>query len=303
MSILFVRDPHQPLFGDVIIERALTREVAINQATLLSPTLCTSLASASLCMMFLQDPCDDRPGIFAMATELADTCRSRGIPLVNPPENLPKARKLYASIRMWQATGVRTPFMLAMRDKQDFDAFPRPFFVRENGQHTVPLYRVDRDWTGREEALNAGLNMKEPVLVELMETAKGGIYRKYRYVVAGNHHAALHLQHSRDWITRGKGRLFDSWAIQEEQAYINENKRVDVLHDAACALGFDFCAFDYTYDLTGRLLVWECNPFPGLHYVDPVKHLPTGDVDLSYRNEATTRALDALIDLWKERSL
>ena len=67
----------------------------------------------------------------------------------------------------------------------------------------------------------------------------------------------------------------------------------DLLQRARRALGLDYIAFDYAYDREGRVVVWEGNPYPWLHF---------SNKSLVYRNAAMHRTLAGLLKLYLDRA-
>jgi hypothetical protein len=137
---------------------------------------------------------------------------------------------------------------------------------------------------------------KEPVAIELIDLpdAHDGLYRKYRYVVAGDFGVPHHLQVSADWITRGGNRVVNETTRAQELAYIEEPcPHHDALQRARKALALDFVAFDYSLDANGMPVIWEANPYPFLHF---------SRKELKYRNEAMHRTMAILVAFYFERA-
>jgi hypothetical protein len=134
------------------------------------------------------------------------------------------------------------------------------------------------------------------VVIELIDLpdAQDGLYRKYRYVVAGDFGVPHHLQASTDWITRGEKRVINETTRGQEMAYIEEAcPHHDAFQRAREGLGLDFLAFDYSLDARGMPVVWEANPYPYLHF---------SRRELTYRNEAMHRTMAILVAFYFQRA-
>ena len=135
-----------------------------------------------------------------------------------------------------------------------------------------------------------------PIPRELVDTRDGldGSYRKYRYFAIGDQGVTSHLQISREWITRGEARVSGDNARFEELDYIGRpDPNHAALQRARRALGLDYVAFDYGYDAEGRVVVWEGNPYPYLHFSTKA---------LVYRNASMHRTLGGILKLYLERA-
>jgi len=295
MRILIVRDPGEPLFYE-IIEEYLEADgrIKISSMSMFDP-IPYNLKTYNLCVPWLQDPCDDRPDVFGRALGLADLCAVVDVPVINHPDALPHSRKSKTA-RLLFAAGLdlRVPRMDVLTEPARVRELPLPLFVREDAHHAADLFRVDSSDQITSDFLDRIAKMQEPIAVEYIETKRDEFYRKYRYAVAGDTGVPMHLQMSREWITRGETAVFASSpeAVQAEKDFLAQpNDGCPVLHEAAKVLGFDFCAFDYSYDLDGRLVVWEVNPFPSLHFAER-----------DYRRNATERTLEAVTTMYFARA-
>ena len=295
MRVLTIRDPDEPAGYDFVLQWLRKQpDMTVDSVSVLDPF--ATMSSYDVVVPWLQDPCDSRP-VWARALAIEASCARRGIPMINRPSLLPHARKSRtAAILRRHVPNVRVPFIVSFAEAQRSSV---PAFLREDGLHAVDLFRIDtREQLLSEDVRARAAAMAEPVIVELIETAVAGVYTKFRYVVAGDTGIPLHVQCSTDWVTRGSGRLFTPTAIKLEQTFVALSAGCcPDLHIAAKALGFDFCAFDFSYDNNSTPVVWEVNPLPLLHHVNRMK----GDLDLEYRNTATTRALEALATLIRSR--
>ncbi len=246
---------------------------------------------------WLQDPVESwSRRAYAQACRLAAACDRRRIPVVNRVERLSNAMKFEAARRLTLA-GIRTPMMRVVQDPREFrdtrGGLTLPLFVREDAGHGGPMLRADT-----EEELRA-LSLEEfrrPIAVEVVDVAspEDGLYRKFRYVVAGRVGVPHHMQTTEGWITRGNIRFHSPATRAQEESYIG---RPDPLHEmfqrARAALGLDLVAFDYGFDRCGEPIIWEANPYPYFH-------IPKNR--LSYLAPAMHRTLAAVIHLYLERA-
>lgn len=135
-----------------------------------------------------------------------------------------------------------------------------------------------------------------PIVAEYIDvrTEEDGLYRKYRYVAAGDEGITLSMHISKNWITKGKNCEFNDRLRDEEAAYIDgSDTNHELLQRGRKALGLDFLAFDYGYDRSGQMIVWEANPMPLLHFQEGRR---------LYRDPATERTLTAMLKLYLERA-
>jgi hypothetical protein len=246
---------------------------------------------------WLQDPVEDwSPRAYRQALRLGEGCAARGIPVINPVERLARAAKSNVA-RVAGDFGIRTPRIAPIKNRSEFRetllGFDLPLFVREDRGHRGFLFRADT----RAEAHAIPLGMlRHPVVVELIDAQNpsDGLYRKYRYAAIGDEGVPQHLHFSTHWVTRGRHSLRESRLTEEEVAY---TRRPDpnhaVLQQVRRALGFDFVAFDYTYDPDERLVLWEGNPYPYLHR--PGKRR-------LHRVALLERILAAMVNLYFERA-
>lgn len=295
-KILVIRDPLEPFEYEVVWDhlRKYHPDLQLTWQSLNDPI--PDLAGVDLVASWLQDPCDNNPDIFGRACALEAMCDAVGVPIVNRPSVLPRSRKsVTAQLLRESGLNLRVPDMQLLCPGVPC-TLPLPYFVRQDASHAGVLFRADTlEDASTSVFVDRIAKMREPVAVEYIETAREGIYWKYRYTVAGAVGVPLHLQLSTAWVTRGEDRLFTDEAVAAERHYVGQPANcMPALNAAARVLGFEFCAFDYTHDCDGRLTVWEVNPLPHLHLI--------GRADRDYRDDATRRTLDAVADLYRTRA-
>ena len=242
---------------------------------------------------WLQDPVQ-RWSIktYDRALQLAEACKQQGIPIVNCVDRLLNATKSRGAKLMGDA-GVRVPRMARVDDRREFEntflGLNLPLFVREDWGHERKVVRINAH---DDLAKIPWEEFKRPVAVELVDVRDphDGLYRKYRYVAAGDLGISHHLHVSRDWITRGESRTIDSQTQHEELDYISRpDPNHEILQRARRALNLEFAAFDYGYTADGQMVVWEANPYP--HFLFSTKRL-------KYKNPAMHRTLLAVVHLY-----
>lgn len=259
------------------------------------------LGDVALFVPWLQDPLrEEYPRTFRAAREIERRCAERGIPVVNPVATLSQSIKSRAA-EVIRRTGLRTPRMVPISDPASFardqGGLEPPFFIREDRVHGGPMILV-RDL---DDLAGAHIErLANPVAVEFIDVrSPDGLHRKWRYLAIGERGVPRHLVASRNWVVHAPDRVLDADTRAAELAYTCS--RVDPNHEALQrarrALGFDFVAFDYSYDREGRIVVWEPNPFPSL-----VARYNLERADLRYQFPAIERVYRALLQFLLERA-
>lgn len=246
---------------------------------------------------WLQDPVEAWSlAAYRQASALARRCDQAGIPVFNRVDRLANASKRECSRRL-AALGIRTPRVELIDDPARFRrtqlGLSLPLIVREDQGHGGAMHRVDAAGDLARVPIEP---MRRPVAIELIDVRcpADGLFRKFRYVAAGSLGVPHHLQTTDHWITRGTIRVHTPAVDEQEIAFISQPEPHQALFQAARqALGLDLVAFDYGFDASGRLVVWEANPFP--HF-----HLPRRR--LSYLAPAMHRTLAAVVHAYLERA-
>ena len=241
---------------------------------------------------WLQDPVQRWSQMrYRQANRLAQECDALGIPIINRVDRLINASKSVGS-RLMAEAGIRTPRVVPIVNLEEFRetylGLDLPLFVRDDWYHGSEMLRADT----REDVHGLPIERFErPVAVELVDVKDpDGLYRKYRYVAAGDIGVAHHVQVSREWITRGGNREKTELSQENELAYIaRQDPNHEVLQRARTALGLEFLAFDYGYDRGGRMVVWEANPYPYIGF-SPGR--------MGYRNHALDRTVAAMLSMY-----
>lgn len=215
----------------------------------------------------LIDLCSPRG--FRQGVRLAEECRRRGVPLINPIDGIAATGKSRGGELMRQ-DGIRTPRCVPIHDprllRDDLRGMSFPFLIRDERGHgrgskfiqsEADLHAVDFS------------QFNQPIAAEFIDTSdpSDGLFRKYRFVVAGDLGIPRHMISNRGWEVRPERRIDSPSLREEELAYINSpDPHHATLFCAARALGLDIAGFDYSFDRQGRIVVWEANSFLDMSY-------------------------------------
>jgi hypothetical protein len=228
------------------------------------PCQVTSWDRYALFLPWLQDPLKERfPHIYDYAKELETQSRKYNIPIINPIDKLSNSIKSVAA-RTIRSVGIRTAETVPITEPEEFKktlgGLSTPFFIREDWVHGSKTYFIQYP----EELQNVPFEkLIAPIAVEFIDTkGEDGLYRKYRYFAIGDEGIPGPLMLSETWEVRHNKRVLDEALMAEEIAYFSgEDPNHQQLQQARKALGFDYMAFDYSYDAQGNMVVWEPNPF------------------------------------------
>jgi hypothetical protein len=229
---------------------------------------------------------------------LAAECDAHGIPIINRVDRLTNAGKSSAA-HLLAGAGLPTARTVRIENftefRNSYAGMNFPLIIREDWGHGETMVRVADPAELRQVRLE---DFARPLAVEFVDTGneRDGLFRKYRYLAAGECGVAVHLHASRDWITRGTNCEDDEYLLREEADYINSpHPHHELFQRARRALELDFVAFDYAYDRGGRLIIWEANPYPLIHF-------PAPNGRRKHRKPAVERTLAAMINLYLSRA-
>ena len=254
-------------------------------------------ARYALLLPWLQDPLrEELPEVYAQAKRVEEAILLAGGAVANPVDQLSNSIKSVASAKL-RAAGVPMPRVAPLSRERTLPAgFAFPVIVREDRHHGGPM-RLCRD---EQELANVPWDaLRHPVVVEYHDVRSAdGRFRKWRYVVAGDHGAPRHLVVSRRWVVKAQRRVKDSAVIAEELAYtsLREDPNHALLVRGARALGLDVVAFDYARTQAGELVVFEPNPFATLWASF------NADARYDYQRPCVERLYATLCAFWLERA-
>jgi hypothetical protein len=254
-------------------------------------------ARYALFLPWLQDPLrEELPELHAQAKRIEDAILRAGGAVVNPVDALSNSIKSVASARL-RAAGVPMPRVAPLAETRRLpEGFTFPVIAREDRHHGGPM-RLCRD--EQELAAVPWRALRNPVVVEYRDVRSAdGRYRKWRYVVAGEHGAPRHLVISRRWVVKAQRRVAEESAIGEELAYtrLRDDPNRELLVRGAKALGLDVVAFDYARTQAGELIVFEPNPFATLWASF------NADARYDYQRPCVERLYATLVAFWLERA-
>ena len=291
-----VRHPHRRAhFYDVLLQWLEVNHPQVRSRFELHRLPCRIRARGRyvLHVPWLQDPVQAwSPTAYRQAHRLAQDCDAFEIPIINRVDGLVHAGKA-AGAALIGAAGIRTARTARIDDrkvfKRSYGGLELPLIVREDWGHGGPITRVS---SPAEFKRVPWRRLRRPIAMEFIDvrTARDGLFRKYRYLAAGEVGVPMSMHPCRTWIAKGSHTQFNDTLRDEEVAFLTQpDPNHERLQAARRLLGFDFVAFDYSYDRAGRLVVWEANPFP---------HILFGSVHRQYRWRAVERGLAAMARLY-----
>jgi hypothetical protein len=243
---------------------------------------------------WFQDPAVDwmAPATYARALALEAECASRRIPVVNSLTQTTNCVRSTAFVRL-AATGIRTPRVVPISDPRQFRSdlcgLELPLIVREDCGHGKGVVRVERPSDLEKISFD---RMRKPIAIEWIDTsAADGLFRKCRFVVAGNVGVRRHLIVSRHWEVRAARRVASEATRQEELDYLQAPaSEHELLDRARRLLDLQWAAFDYSFDAQGEPIIWETNSYPNLSF-------PMGR-EFRYTHPYVDRSLAAMTHLY-----
>ena len=268
--IVVVSEPGHPHAYGYFLDWLARERPEIRSQIYLARFPCLMPRSVSLLHAWVQDPVAERaPHVHTMLVRLEAECARRGGRVVHPSEVLSNSKRDVIFERLAQAN-LRTPRVV--RVDANFharrDGLLLPMLVRRRWGHGAGggLRRLDteaafEDWWGIARTGPADWVASEYIDVR----SPDGLYRKYRYFMAGARGVPRHLIVSPNWEVRPSDRVRTQATREEELAFVTSPFPHHALFDGArVALGFEIAAFDFSYDASGEPIVWEVNPYPDL---------------------------------------
>jgi hypothetical protein len=147
-----------------------------------------------------------------------------------------------------------------------FDRLNFPVFIRNERRHTGSLTRLLHSrgqlTAALAKALAQGHLPQDLMIVEYRDTADpDGIFREYNAQIVGGRIIPQTIVHSRNWITKWKGRLVDAEKAREEAEYVRANPHSNWLRETFQLANIQYGRIDYGVK-DGVPQVWEINTNP-----------------------------------------
>lgn len=261
----------------------------------LLPVDSKTVQSSGAVVFWVQDPVEHLSReAWHQCLAIEALCRDAGVPIINRPSRYRRVDRLEASCRLRDA-GLRTPAVEVIgrwdKFRREAAGFAYPFVIRNRFGQAGDLFRIDAPDDLDDPRL---ATLRDPVRVDWLDVADpgAGIYRKYRTFVIGERVIPHHLQITRNWVTRGSGRLKDKQAIAEELEFIRGRSPCEsAFLKASRNFGLEVLAYDWGYCSDGELVVWEANPYPFVRFSGP-------EGQTLYRADAIHRTYAALTELY-----
>lgn len=254
-----------------------------------------SLDGVIAILFLLCDPLKENyPDCFAEAVAIADEGRSRGVKLLNPPENLSNSVKSRQA-ELWQRAGIPCASARAIRSAADLEpamaALGLPMILRSDDQHVQVGVRLCKRVKHVDEAKHT---LAFPaVALQLIDVRKrwreaapdslmARYYHKKRAMVYGDIVVNNHVFFSRAPIVGlsnctfmadrrrmrqllrgvgiGRARWRDTLAADYAH-FCSPPDAPDTMLRAVAALGLHVAAIDYASLPDGEVVLWEANPY------------------------------------------
>jgi len=271
------------------------------ELTLLDSNRMANPSDFRLLVPWLQDPIQHwSTRAYDRACAVTERFAARDIPVVNPPAALTGSAKS-CTLATARSLGIRAGRTTSLSGVDDLDRAAAelgfPFIVRPDWGHGYQGVRLDSFEDIRAFRARLFSQTGKPVAIQFIDTSSAdGLFRKYRYLTAGNRGVSVHLIVSAHWQVRGDNKIVNDNALAEELAFIcAPNPHAGTFDRLRRALGLDLVAFDYGQDPDGNLVVWEANPYP---------HIAFGadSVALRFRSLAVHRCYAAMACLYLARA-
>ena len=260
------------------------------------PCRITDWSKYKLHLPWLQDPVQEwSPRAYRQACKISSRCDELNIPVINRVENLLNTSKSNGA-RLTGSVGIRTPKIVEINDmntfKKDLGGLELPLIIRDDWGHGGVMHLLEN----MEQLKNLSLKgISRPIAIEFINIqSEDGLYRKYRYTLAGDIGIPQSMHVRSIWLVRGNKTVHSDTLYDEEKIYLqNPDPNHERLLAARKLMELDFVAFDYSYDKEGKMVVWEANPYPYLHIPGEKR---------KYRRPATERTLAAITRMYLKKA-
>jgi hypothetical protein len=211
---------------------------------------------------------DHAPWAYQQAVRLSEQCAKANVPVINPAPSWQVVAKSETA-RILATAGIRTPRVEPITDVAAFlqrpQDWPLPLLIREDRCHGQQSHFI-QSWDDLHRV--PWKTFRRPVAVEFIDTRSpvDGLFRKRRYIAFDGTGNPQHLIFHNAWEVR-ETKIKTEATRAEECAHLDRaDANHDLLQHARKVLGLNQVAFDYAYDHSGRVVVWEANPFPDVNY-------------------------------------
>lgn len=239
------------------------------------------LAKYKAVAFFYHDPLKQLyPPIYEYAKKIQVACVRNNISFLNDPDSLSLSTKSI-QLALLAQHGFKVAKAYSFEEWHellDNKSLIYPLFVRYDCGHdslgegySGPFYSQEElenssTWEGR--TWKESKHLKGFVAIEWLDTrSPDGLYRKYRVFVFGDYVIRGPLQISRHWFVHGNNVLSNDKMRQEAECFLLgecSKEEESYFLNVNEVLGLDFSAIDYSYDASGKVVIWEANPHPSL---------------------------------------
>lgn len=217
---------------------------------------------------WVQDPVRERDAaLFGQLVKLQERVRDSGAEIIQPVEALSNSLR-DRQYECLARVGIRTPRVahIDARFAEEFAGLTLPIVIRKNWGHQAGMRLLDSEAQCARWLEEHRHDLSGWVAAEYLDVrGADGYYRKYRYILFGEHGVCRHMLVSANWEVRPSDRILTEETITEELAFVDGPCDLHgALNAARRELEFDIAAFDYSFDACGEPIVWEVNPYPDL---------------------------------------
>ncbi len=295
--ILILTEQDRPYFWAEWLEWARHTEPALHSRIRLDIVPARVGRHTRLLHAWVQDPVLERDAeLFGLLESMETAIRAQGGDVINPARALSNSRRDRTHERL-SRVGIRTPRIVDVDESfgADLGGLSLPLVVRQAWGHQRPMHLLETPGQLREWLASDVPAYNSWIAAEYIDVQDpDGLYRKYRYILFGEHGVCRHIITSRSWEVRPGDRVLTDEIVAEELAYLAAPcPHHEVLRAAQRELEFDIAAFDYSFDANGELIVWEVNPYPDIS-------TPRGPAR-AHLGESVENTFRALAALYRDR--
>jgi hypothetical protein len=105
------------------------------------------------------------------------------------------------------------------------------------------------------------------------EPSPDGVYRKYGVFYVDGVVIPRHVLYARDWLVKGKTKLFDDYLLEEERHFLERNPHTEQVAEIFRIAHIDYGRIDYGF-VNGKLQTYEINVNPTVINAGPLARTP-----------------------------